>query len=323
MTNNTQVDSTSTVQERGEDYTPFIGSYDGPPVNGMVSVTYSAWVRVLAELARMVPFVGNATAGAALRQVRATAGELLHRVEVEIMNGAIQPWSPIRLTPEAPISPLNGTATKIGVFPVTSNPFQWCHLLAGLSAIAELQLDHVVYLVVDEDTSGEKLLPREIRRAITRELLARFSPLLLYSPLSVPADKGGVEALFKLLQLNAQQPMAVHFLTGCVDGPKALLPNEVVGALTAAARKKADGYDNWAHPLSAVFFGGAPDVVLPGSPIKVSTLDFPLPHLAPGGLPAALTSGDEKETLAMLPFTVFRHVRRLWTHTEAKRAATA
>jgi hypothetical protein len=323
MTNDTQLGAASAVQERSEDYTPFIGSYDGPPVNGMVSVTYSAWVRVLAELARMVPFVGDATAGAVLRKVRGSAGELLHRIEEEIMNGTIQPWSPLRLTQDAPVSPLSGSAAKIGVFPVTANPFQWRHLLAGLSAIAGLRLDHVVYLVIDDERSEERFLPREVRHAIARELLARFSPLLLYSPVSASPGNGGVDALFKLLQLNGQQPMAVHFLTGGAQGSAALPPDQLVDALSTAAGNRAEGYDSWMHPLSEVFFGQAERPAQNGSTIKVLGVDFPLPELTSAEFPTALMSGDNKEALATLPFTVFRQVRKLWAHTEAKRFSSA
>ena len=144
------------------------------PVSGLVSVTYAAWVRVLAELARMVPFVGDTAASGFLRRIRATAGEYLGRIEEGMMQGSIQPWSSLRLAPDAPVPPLTATAAKIGVFPLSASPFQWAHLMAGFAAMADLGLDHVVYVVTEVAGRERPLLPREVRHAMTRDLLGRF-----------------------------------------------------------------------------------------------------------------------------------------------------
>jgi hypothetical protein len=155
---------------------------------------------------------------------------------------------------------------------------------------------------------------------MSRDLLARFSPLLLYSPLSPGKDEDGMTAVFRLLKLNARQPMAVYYLAGCAGDGESIGSESVLDALVTAAKNKREEYDGWMHPLTAVFFGKKRAAERPESAVKSAVIDFPLPSVIPGGFPAALKGGDGKETLATLPFTVFRNVRRLWTTTEARKA---
>lgn len=290
------------------------------PVSGLVSVTYAAWVRVLAELARMVPFIGNTAASERLRAIRAAAGEYLGRIEKLILGGSIQPWSPIRLAPEAPAPPLSPSASKIGVFPLSASPFEWAHLIGGLAAMAELGLDHVVYIVTEGAGQGTTLLPREVRHAMTRELLARFPPLLLYSPVGFQQDEAGAMSLFRLLALNASQPMEVYLITGGTGGTIGEQPSEeVVGQICTAIEGRLNGYDDSMHPVSLVVSKGAGPAGEAGrSPARI-TMDFPMPSALPGAIPAALSGETGRDALAALPYTAFRHVRRLWTHSDASR----
>jgi hypothetical protein len=291
------------------------------PVSGLVSITYAAWVRVLAELARMVPFVGDTAASESLRRVRAAAGEYLHRIEDHILAGRIQPWSPIRLAPDAPLPPLSACASKIGVFPVSASPFEWAHLVGGLAAMAELGLDHVVYIVTEGAGQGSSLLPREVRHAMTRELLARFPPLLLYSPVGFQQDYAGAMSVFRLLALNASQPMEVCLITGGTGGAIGEEPSEnLVGQIRSAITGRLHGYDVSMHPVSFVVSRDAgPAARAVPSPARVS-VDFPMPSALPGAIPAALSGETGRDALAALPYTAFRHVRRLWMHTEASRS---
>jgi hypothetical protein len=293
---------------------------DGTPVSGLVSITYAAWVRVLAELARMVPFIGDTTASGCLRRIRATAGQYLGRIEEGMVHGSIQPWSSLRLAPDAPVPPLTATAAKIGVFPLSASPFEWAHLVAGLAAMADLALDHVVYIVTEEAGQERPLLPREVRHAMTRDLLGRFPPLLLYSPVGFQQEAAGVLSVFDLLALNASQPMEVYLITGGTGESIGERPSgELVNRIESAMAKRRGGYDESMHPLTLVV-GKPEDVVNAGGrpPARVS-VDFPLPCADPGAIPAALSGDTGRDALAAVPYTVFRHVRRLWTHSAAPR----
>jgi hypothetical protein len=292
----------------------------GTPVSGQVSITYAAWVRVLAELARMVPFVGDTAASGCLRGIRAMAGAYLRRIEEGIMHGSIQPWSSLRLAPEAPVPPLSASASRVGVFPLSASPFQWAHLVAGLAAMADLGLDHVVYVVTEGADQESSLLPREVRHAMTRDLLGRFPPLLLYSPVGLQQDAAGALSVFDLLALNASQPMEVFLITGGTgqsigEHP----PEELVGRILSAIAERRRGYDESMHPLTLVVAGQEDGGPAGGrSPARVSMV-FPLPSALPGAIPAALSGDTGRDALAALPYTVFRHIRRLWTHSTAPR----
>ena len=282
-------------------------------MSGLVSITYAAWVRVLAELARMVPFIGDQAADR-LRSVRATAGESLKKIEARIMEGSIQPWSPIRLAPEGPMPPLSPSASRIGIFPLSASPFEWAHLLAGLAAMAELGLDHVVYIVTEAAGRDGSLLPREVRHGMTRDLLGRFPPLLLYSPVGFQEDHEGALALFRLLALNASQPMEVYFITGGIEGTIGQHPSEqLVGRIASAMAARHCGYDESMHPLTLVVPRESPVPVTVRCPARVS-IDFPMPSSLPGAIPAALSGDTGREALSALPYSAFRCVRRLWTY---------
>jgi hypothetical protein len=292
----------------------------GTPVSGLVSVTYAAWVRVLAELARMVPFVGDTAASGCLRRIRSAAGGYLRRIEDGIMHGSIQPWSPLRVAPDAPVPPLSATASKVGVFPVSANPFQWAHLVAGLAAMAELGLDHVVYVVTEGAGQESSLLPREVRHAMTRDLLGRFPPLLLYSPVGFQQEAAGMLSVFHLLALNASQPMEVYLIMGGTGEAIGEHPSEeLFGRIRSAMTEGRGGYDESMHPLTLVVARQADVVHASGrSPARVS-VEFPLPSALPGAIPAALSGDTGRDALAAVPYTVFRHVRRLWTHSAGPR----
>jgi hypothetical protein len=301
---------------------PVLSAADGgTPVSGLVSLTYAAWVRVLAELARMVPYVGDTAGSGCLRKVRTAAGEYLRRIEESIVHGGIQPWSPIRLAPDAPMPPLSPSASKVGVFPLSASPFEWAHLLAGLAAMAHLGLDHVVYIVTEGADQGSSLLPREVRHAMTRDLLGRFPPLLLYSPVGFQQDNAGPLSFFRLLALNASQPMEVYLITGGTEGGIGDHPSEeLVGRIRSAMAERRGGYDESMHPVTLVVAKQEDVAHAAGrSPARVS-VEFPMPSVLPGAIPAALSGDAGRDALAALPYTAFRHLRRLWTYSARPRA---
>jgi hypothetical protein len=286
----------------------------GTPVSGLVSVTYAAWVRVLSELARMVPFVGDTGAGACMGRVRAAAGVYLHRIEEGILRGGIQPWSPIRPAPETPMPPLSPSASRIGVFPLSASPFEWSHLLAGMAAMAELGLDHVVYIVTEGAGQESALLPREVRHAMTRDLLGRFPPLFLYSPVGFQQDGSGALSLFHLLSLNASQPMEVFLIAGGTGGIGERTSEELIDTVRSAMTVRRGGYDESMHPITVVT--ATPGDAAHGarrSPVRVQ-VELPLASVLPGAIPAALSGETGREALAALPYTAFRHIRRLGTY---------
>jgi hypothetical protein len=252
---------------------------------GIVSATGPVRDRMIAELERLSPFAGDPDAGAALGHVRARAEELLRRIERGIREGAILPWSFVRLSEAAPFPPLVGCAPNIGVFPVAASPLQWGHIIAALAAMAALGLDHIVFIVTDD---------AERRHVMAADVLARFAPLLLYS---------AVDSFFDFLRLNARQPMKVHFLCGSAPtGARERVAQE----LAQAMRDGAHDYDPWTHPVSLVFFNGDGDRKAPPLSLPSVEVELPLPDPLPQW-PATTFAGHEGHiTPAAIPCTSFR-----------------
>ena len=268
----------------------------------------------MAELDRMSLFVGDIESQTALAGVRTLANALLKKIERGIGEGAILPWSFLRLSDTAPYPPLVGCAPNVGVFPLAANPLQWCHVLAALAAMATLKLDHVVFLIIDEDPHASALLPSETRHAMTADVLARFSPLLQYSPLRCTKGDGRVGAFLRFLQINQRQPMKMHLLCGCApDVPCEGLDRE----LSDAMHDPAYGYDSWTHPVSLVFFSGTGERKAPPTPFPSAVVKLPLSDAPLREPPVSLAGGDGRASLASIPYSGFRHLRRHGMHGEA------
>jgi hypothetical protein len=183
-----------------------------------------------------------------------------------------------------------------------------------------LNLDHVVYVVTEAADQRSSILPREVRHAMTRDLLARFPPLLLYSPVGFQQDEAGEMALFRLLALNASQPMEVYLITGGTGRTIGEPPSEELIGRIHSATADARTYDGSMHPLTLVVSKAQMDAhTADRSPARVA-MDFPMPLALPGAIPAALSGETGRDALAALPYTTFRYVRRLWMHSTPSRS---
>jgi hypothetical protein len=278
-----------------------------PWFRGIVSATSPVRDRVMAELDLMSPFVADTESRTALGGIRTLADALLRKIERGIGEGSILPWSFLRLSDTAPYPPLVGCAPNVGVFPLAAAPLQWCHVLAAFAAMAALKIDHVVFIITDEDSHASAFLPAETRHAMAADVLARFSPLLQYSPLRCAKGDGRVGAFLRFLQVNRRQPMKMHLLCGCApDVPCASLGQE----LSEAMRDPAYGYDSWTHPVTLVFFGATGGRKAPSKPFPIATVELPLSDALLPGLPASLAAGTGGASLASIPYSGFRHLRR-------------
>lgn len=279
------------------------------PRNGLessASTTDMLRDRIATELARMAAFVGDAEGGSTVKTVRKTVDDLLRAIEAEILRGAILPWSPLRVSSDDPFPPLVDYAPQIGVYLLAANPLQWCHVLAGLAAMSTLRLDHVAFLVTEQETPGSALLPRELRHAMTRDALAGFAPMLLYSTIRPEAADGDVDAFCRFLRLNLRQPMRVHLLTE--SGTE-----EIATRLARASRDRLHEFDSWTHPVTLVQLGSENARMSPHPPFSCLSVQSPLPDALPDGLPASFPGDGGRGPLAAIPYSGFRHIRRYWT----------
>lgn len=195
---------------------------------------------------------------------------------------------------------------NVGVYALSSRLLDWRSILAGLAAMAQLQLDRVVYVVTDDGPS-DVIFRRDAREEIAQRLLVRFSPLLEFSPVAKGTRMGEIEAFFRFLQLNSAQPMTVHFIVECASGfPCGPSRTETIEQIKNVVSSGLYGYNSTSHHLSLALLreNGALGSEAPAFPS--SSVDFPLPGLPRGRFPGRVVAEQDLSALAALPFTVFK-----------------
>jgi len=202
---------------------------------------------------------------------------------------------------------------RIGFYPVAANPFHWAHLLIGLSALSEFKLDKVIFAIAGCDPRKPDLLPVATRHAMGKEVLKIFKPLFEYSSIAVGNNGDGESNLFRLLSLNPEQRIEAFYLAGGDHyhriNPKNNLPDTIQKIENNSMNTGYRGNDNF-HQVSAVF-------IERGERERQVNTFFPV-HFLPAMLFEAsstmiretLQNKQEKETLALLPFTAYHYISK-------------
>ncbi|HUJ74917.1 MAG TPA: hypothetical protein VL359_08665 [bacterium] len=129
-------------------------------------------------------------------------------------RGRIDPLLSMRLVDgDAPVWGVP-RRVRLGVYPIAANPLHWGHLVVGLSALARLGLDKVVFLIAGTDPRKPMLAPAEERHRLARAMIEMFRPLFAYSPLPLGTDLDGETNLGRLMALNATQPLEIFYIAG-------------------------------------------------------------------------------------------------------------
>jgi hypothetical protein len=279
-----------------------------PQLGRIVSAIYPVRDKVRSELESMSHFARNVEVDAALKRLGDTAESLLQSIDREIREGVIRPWSFLRLSANAPFPPLVGSPLNVGVYPLAADPLEWGHILAALATLAVAKLDRIVFIVIDGGGGEPQRLPLETRRTVARDVLGRFSPLLLYSPMRTEPGEGCIEAFFRFLSINERQPMGMHLLCGSPTGGDAAVPcTEVTRGMEEAMLHGLHGYDSWTHPISLVHIGEMKKDDLPPSSFPRAFVTVPRFAVRPGNAQAILAS---------IPYSGFRHISRFWVKAE-------
>jgi hypothetical protein len=116
---------------------------------------------------------------------------------------------PIRVLRDAP-PPRDprpaGRPLRVGVCPVTANPWHWGHTLLGLLALQRLDLDVVVYIVHGtirhKPVDPTAMVGVNVRHALAAACLRPLSPWLLYSDLGKNNACLGEKNVHALRHLN-------------------------------------------------------------------------------------------------------------------------
>jgi hypothetical protein len=207
---------------------------------------------VLGELHAMRGELGAAGNGLDFANLQESTISLVCRIDKQIRSGRIRPW----WGNEPPPASSPSDTVRLGIFPISANPFHWAHLLAGLFAMERYGLDQVRYIIAGSDPRKPDLAPEEARHAMARAVLALFSPLLTYSPIARGTDSCGEENLFRLLSEHPDRAIHAFYIAGC-DHYHRIRPEtgnpDTIARLEDGITRRAHGYDPGRHSVSVVF----------------------------------------------------------------------
>ncbi len=149
-----------------------------------------------------------------LEIVATEADKALVKIQDRLNKGMIDPAAKIRLSESDPAVPFSSRPTRIGVYPVAADPFQWGHLLIALRAVGELNVDKVVFVLAGDDPRKPTMTPVGQRHPMGQEVLNIFSPFFEYSPIAVGTTFDGETNIFRILALNPQQGVEAWYMVG-------------------------------------------------------------------------------------------------------------
>ena len=149
-----------------------------------------------------------------LETVATEADKALVKIQDRLNKGMIDPTAKIRLSESDPAVPFSYRPTRIGVYPVAADPFQWGHLLIALRAVGELNVDKVIFVLAGDDVRKPNMTPVEQRHPMGREVLDIFAPFFEYSPIAVGTTFDGETNIFRILALNPNQGVEAWYMVG-------------------------------------------------------------------------------------------------------------
>ncbi|MEI6127749.1 MAG: hypothetical protein WCQ99_14480 [Pseudomonadota bacterium] len=247
-----------------------------------------------------------------LHTIYRTAALQLLEIEKLFSERAIDPFVEIRTSCDDSILPELKKTVRIGVYPLAANPFHWGHLLIGLSAIARLKLDKVVYVIAGHDVRKPDLAPAEIRHPMAQDVLKMFEPLFCYSSVALDTDYDGETNLLRILSLNPLQKIEAFYLAGA-DHYRRCYPGtqypDTIQKLEDNMFGAAQGFNENIHSISAAFIErgtheGIFDTFLnvqflPAMPFKASSTM----------IREAFEGKRDGKALAILPYTAYVDIR--------------
>lgn len=177
--------------------------------------TAMVWTRIEADVLRAACRLWSANDSLRFGAILNAASRHLGEIARHVVEGRIDPSLQIRVRTGDPELPAPARRVRLGVFPVNGNPPHWGHILCALSAMAELELDRVVFLVQGFDPRKPASAATEpARHEMARMVAGLLAPLAEYSDVGMGNDRVGEENLFSLLRLNPGVQIDAYYLVG-------------------------------------------------------------------------------------------------------------
>jgi nicotinic acid mononucleotide adenylyltransferase len=270
--------------------------------------------RVFGELSLMAKQLGMGIGDEPFVSIYRTAAEHLFAIENLCCDGDIDPRALICAShDDEPCLPYP-RRLRVGVYPIAANPLHWGHLLIGLRAMAQLQLDKVVYVISGRDPRKPKIVPADFRHIMARDSLKLFGPLFACSSLARYNGYDGETNLFRILTLNPKQAMDVFYIAGG-DHCRRFYPGteypDTLAKLEMHRASRTFSYNPSVHSVHATFIERYGHAAQEDTCLNVHVLAA-LPFAASSTMiRAALDKTGPRSDLALLPYSTYVDIRAL------------
>jgi nicotinic acid mononucleotide adenylyltransferase len=149
-----------------------------------------------------------------LRSIAAYIDACLLTISQLADSDRIRPFQKIAAEEDDRPIPAEGPALRVGFYPIAANPLHWGHILVGLTVMASMSLDKVVFLIAGEDRRKPGMPAAQLRHKLGRSVLETFHPLFAYSSLALGTDLDGETNFGRMLSLNSRQRMEAFYIAG-------------------------------------------------------------------------------------------------------------
>jgi len=143
----------------------------------------------------------------------------LHSIDLKIASGKIKMIDDLHLLKEEGVDESVGKEpVRMGVLGFTSNPLTFGHIAAALSAIDELDLNMLVFLVQGgmkyKDIMEQDRIPEKVRHEFAEGASESLAPLIKYTDISRNSEMIAEYQLYKLLALNPNRKIDLFYGVG-------------------------------------------------------------------------------------------------------------
>jgi nicotinic acid mononucleotide adenylyltransferase len=280
-------------------------------------ITEAIFHGLCAELESMRGFLAPGAEPAGFQSLRREAANALARIRALIERSEINPGGPLRLSDRAPLHPSADRTLRVGFLPIAANPPHWMHLVGGLKVMAAFALDRVVYIVAGIDERKPDLPPFSQRYAMVRLMVRRFRPLFASSGIAAGFSRDGEANMFRILSMNRRQRIAAFYVAGADHAfrwdPRTGAP-DTIARLEDEIGTGSSGYNRDLHSVTAVFLErkGCAGVLPRGrSELRIESIPFTSVRTSSTSIRRALCGELPVSELALLPYSVFRYIRKL------------
>ena len=199
--------------------------------------------------------IGISLATSPFSEIRAEADFYLDLIASHLNRREMIPAA-ITRSKEAVERAAPSRALRIGIYPVSADPFHWAHLLIGLSAIARFKLDKIIYIISGYDARKPEMTSPAIRHPMARSILNLFTPLF-----SLLVRRSGRQPGWRIESLQdsgfTSGPKDQRILFAGADHCRRFDPGtrqpDTVQKMEEHVRNKMYGFDGTKHRISMIF----------------------------------------------------------------------